>query len=74
MSDSSSSDINSSHKTDSDDDAMNDDNPNDGSIKDGVFIYHQATIEQSLKNIFLQCKQFNNLSFSASGLGIDTFL
>eukprot|EP00957_Ditylum_brightwellii_P149204 11362791-Ditylum_brightwellii.AAC.1 len=62
--------LNHKNEVDSDDneDSISDDDDTD--IKDGVFVFYRAMIDRSLKEIFPQCKQFDDLYFSTSGLGI----
>eukprot|EP00957_Ditylum_brightwellii_P070187 5332002-Ditylum_brightwellii.AAC.1 len=47
---------------------MSDDEDTD--IKDGVFAFYCATTDRSLKEMFPQCRQFDNLYFATSCLGI----
>jgi hypothetical protein len=43
-------------------------------IKDGLYAFYCATMDRALKEMFPQCRQFADLIFAISGLGIGTFL
>eukprot|EP00957_Ditylum_brightwellii_P160855 12247719-Ditylum_brightwellii.AAC.1 len=49
-----------------DDESISDDKIT--AIKDGLYVFYRATMAMSLKEIFLQRKQFADLIFTTSGL------
>jgi hypothetical protein len=64
------------HMKEEDSDA-NDESISDGkstAIKDGLYVFYCATTNRSLKEMFPQCRQFVDLIFATSGLGISRYL
>eukprot|EP00957_Ditylum_brightwellii_P182062 13870878-Ditylum_brightwellii.AAC.1 len=54
--------------SDGNNESISDDKMSD--IKDGLYVFYRATTAMSLKEIFPQCKQFADLFFTTSGMGI----
>eukprot|EP00957_Ditylum_brightwellii_P169952 12936220-Ditylum_brightwellii.AAC.1 len=50
---------------------MSDDKNTD--IKDGLYVFYHETTTRSLKEMFPQCRQFVDLLFATSSLGIVSF-